>query len=98
MDPKLGAKANSPKTQYVTQTRYFIDFSSRYVSDKTYGWSHTNPQLHFLSGSGWNCSSILILHASRQQTCMTYTIAVCTVKNSWWWKKELSETCGFSFQ
>jgi len=24
---------------------------------------------------------------------MTYTIAVCTVKNSWWWTEELSETC-----
>jgi len=31
--------------------------------------------------------------ASCQQTCMTYTIAVCTVKNSWWWTDELSETC-----
>jgi len=27
--------------------------------------------------------SVLILLASCQQTCMTYTIAVCTVKNSW---------------
>ena len=36
--------------------------------------------------------------ASCQQTCMTYTIAVCTVKNSWWWTEELSETCGVSFQ
>jgi len=26
--------------------------------------------------------SVLILLASCQQTCMTYTIAVCTVKNS----------------
>ena len=35
--------------------------------------------------SGWirmELSSILILPASCQQTCMTYTIAVCTVKNS----------------
>ena len=30
------------------------------------------------TGSGLNCSSVLILLAS----CMTYTIAVCTVKNS----------------
>jgi len=29
---------------------------------------------------------------------MTYTIAVCTVKNSWWWTEELSETCRVSFQ
>ena len=33
-----------------------------------------------------------------QQTCMTYSIGVCTVKNSWWWTEELSETCGVLFQ
>jgi len=35
---------------------------------------------------------------SCQQTCMTYTIAVCTVKNSWWWTEDLSETCRVLFQ
>ena len=29
---------------------------------------------------------------------MTYTTAVCTVKNSWWWTEELSETFRVSFQ
>jgi hypothetical protein len=48
--------------------------------------------------AGWNCSSILILLASCQQTCMMYTIAVCKVKNSWWCTEELSETCRISFQ
>ena len=43
------------------------------------------------AGSGRN--SVLIPLTSCQQTCMTYTIAVCTVKNSWWWTEELSETC-----
>ena len=43
-------------------------------------------------------SSILILLASCQKTCMTYTIAVCTVKNSWWWTEKISETCRISFQ
>jgi len=38
------------------------------------------------------------LLTSCQQTCMTYTIAVCTVKNSRWWIEELSETCRVSFQ
>ena len=33
-----------------------------------------------------------------QQTCMTYTIAVWTMKNSWWWTEELSETCRVLFQ
>jgi len=36
--------------------------------------------------------------ASCQQTCMTYTIVVCTVKKSWRWTEELSETCRVSFQ
>ena len=39
-----------------------------------------------------------LLTASCQQTCMTYTIAVCTLKNSWWWAEELAETCRVSFQ
>jgi len=43
------------------------------------------------AGSGW--SSILILLASCHQTRMTYTITVCTVKNSWWCTEKLSETC-----
>ena len=29
---------------------------------------------------------------------MTYTIAVRTVKNSWWWTEKLSETCRVLFQ
>ena len=43
-------------------------------------------------------SSRLSLLKSRLQTCMTHTIAVCTVENSWWWTEELSETCRVSFQ
>jgi hypothetical protein len=50
------------------------------------------------AGSGWNCSSILILFESCLQTCMTYNIVECAVNNSWWWTKELSETCRVSFQ
>ena len=47
------------------------------------------------AGSGRN---VLILLSSCQQTCITYTIAVCTVKNSWWWTQQLSETCRDFFQ
>jgi len=47
------------------------------------------------AGSGWN---ILILLASCPQTCMPYNIGECTVKNSWWWTEERSETCRVSFQ
>jgi len=34
---------------------------------------------------------------ARKQNCMTYTIAMCTVRNSWWWTEELSETCRVFF-
>jgi len=51
-----------------------------------------------LRRSGRNCSSVLILLANCQHTCMTYTIAVCTVKNYWRWTEELSETCIVLFQ
>jgi hypothetical protein len=47
------------------------------------------------AGSGWNT---LILLASCLLNCMTYTTAVCRVKNSWWWTQELSETHRVSFQ
>jgi len=30
--------------------------------------------------------------------CMTYNIAVYTVKNFWWWTEELFETCRVLFQ
>ena len=36
--------------------------------------------------------------SSCQQNCMTYTIAVCTEKISWWWTEKLSKTCRVSFQ
>jgi hypothetical protein len=50
------------------------------------------------TGLEWNCSSILILLARCRQTCRIYTIAVCTVENSWWWTEELSQTCRVLFQ
>jgi hypothetical protein len=43
--------------------------------------------VHLVAGS------VMILLASCQQNYMTYNIAVCTVKNSWWCAEELSETC-----
>jgi len=45
-------------------------------------YCHTSYVDCLLERSGWNCSSILILLASCQQACMTYTIAVCTVKKT----------------
>ena len=43
-------------------------------------------------------SIIRIFPLYTQQACMSYTIAVCTVENSWWWTEKLSETCRVSFQ
>jgi hypothetical protein len=51
-----------------------------------------------LSNGICSSSSSRILLESCLQTFMTYTIAECTVNNSWWWTEELSETCRVSFQ
>jgi len=42
--------------------------------------------------------SIVEESSCRSEKCMTYTIAVCTMKNSRWWTEELSETCRVLFQ
>jgi hypothetical protein len=47
--------------------------------------------------NSFRAGSIRILLESCLQTCMTYTIAECTVNNTWWWTEELSETCRVSF-
>jgi len=47
------------------------------------------------------CMSYRFANSSRtscQQTFMTHNIAACTVKNSWWWTEELSETRSVLFQ
>ena len=56
-----------------------------YPSSGVFHCTHSNGVCHtgLQTGSGWNWSSVLILLASCQQTCVTYTIAVCTGKNSW---------------
>jgi hypothetical protein len=41
-----------------------------------------NVSYKFAGSFGAGTGSALILLASCQQACMTYTIAVCTVKNS----------------
>jgi len=55
-------------------------------------WSCCPKHVEFYSKNKFDIllhlvGSVLILLASCQQTCMTYTIAVCTMKNSWWWTR-----------
>ena len=47
---------------------------------RMYVWNKTTCFGQFLCPSSGKCS-------------MTYTIVVCTMKNSWRWTEELSETC-----
>ena len=56
--------------------------------------THSNGICHTAGEQdpSWSCSQAV------SNTCMTYTIAVCTVKNSWWWTEKLSETCRVLFQ
>jgi hypothetical protein len=43
-------------------------------------------------------SSRIRMKLSCLPTSMTYTIAGCTVINSWWWTEGLPKTCRVSFQ
>jgi len=43
-------------------------------------------------------SSILILHASCRQTCITCASTEYTVENSWWWAGKFPETCRIPYQ
>jgi hypothetical protein len=49
----------------------------------------------FRAGSEY--SILILLLESYLQTCLTCSIAACTVNNSWWWAEELSETRRISF-
>jgi hypothetical protein len=75
------------------------DFSNLFLE-----WNSTCfGQFPFPSSGVFRCThSNGICHtgllASCQQTYMTYTIAVFTVKSSWWWTGELSKACRASFQ
>jgi len=52
-----------------------------------------------ISSTGIACEQEhLLLLISYQQTCMTCTIAVCTVKNSWWWTEERPKHVEFHFK
>jgi len=73
------------------------DRQKKYISIRTPKKNCMKPMWQY-GITKYASSSILILFASCQQTCMTYTIAACTVKNSWRWTEELSETCRVSFQ
>ena len=52
----------------------------------------------FRAGLGWNCSSIQVQLESCLQTCMTFTIAECTVNKLLMMDRGTSETCRVSCQ
>jgi len=55
----------------------------------------THPRLR-LRGQHYRQDVLLLVWIGNLMTlCMTYTIAVCTVKNSWRCTEELSETCSY---
>jgi hypothetical protein len=46
----------------------------------------------------WQLASRIRMFYPDPALCMTYTIAMFTMKNSWWRTEELSETCRIQFQ
>jgi len=60
--------------------------SQIYFWNKTLHVSDSSSVRHQEFFTAAQDGTVLILLASCQQACMTCTIAVCTVKNSWWWR------------
>jgi hypothetical protein len=76
-----------------------INFSNLFWNETRHVSDSSSAHHQELAESGWNCSSnLILLLESCLQTCMTYTIAECTVNNSWWLTEELCKTCRVSFQ
>ena len=89
-------------TRCTNFSNLFLEWNSTYFgqflcpSSGVFQCTHSNGICHTVFLTACEQEQMLLL-TSCQQTCMTYTIAVCTVKNSWWWTEELSETCRVSF-
>ena len=91
------------RTRCTNISNLFLDWNSTCFgqflcpSSEVFHCTHSNGICH--TGLLTACEQeYLLLLTSCQKTCMTHIIAVCTVKNSWWWTEELSETCRVSFQ
>jgi len=82
-------------TRYTISLNLFLEWNSACFgqflcpSSGVFHCTHFNVICH---------TGLLTAVRSCQQNCMTYTMAVCTLKNSWWWTEKLFETCRVSFQ
>ena len=62
-------------------------------------WHPFLSVVNFLNKTAiWVRSSKTICSQAVSKPVWHIPIAVCTVKNAWWWTEELSETCRISFQ
>ena len=62
------------------------------------GTCYTSSRTACVQDQDGTSSSILVLHASCPQTCITCASTKCTVDNTWWWAGELPEICWVSYQ
>jgi len=72
-----------------------VKFVNVKEAKETYQYSKTKEELHKTNAAIWYNENS---EKREKNTCMTYTIAVFTVKNSWWRTEELSEACRVLFQ
>ena len=89
-------------TRYTNFSNLFLEWNSTCFgqflcpSSGVFHCTHSKGICHIGLLSACEQEHMLML-ASCQQTCMTYTISVCTVK-IWQWTEELPETRRVSFQ
>ena len=82
---------------HISLCRLLAATSTDSKSLETRNWSDKGITYRQLTASeqDQDGSVLILLASSCQQTCMTYTTAVRTVKNFWWWTEELPETRSF---
>jgi len=78
-------------TLYMESTKAFKSFLTTRPTRCT-NFSNLFLELNSTCFGQFLCPSSGVFHCTHSN-CMLYRFAVCTVKNSWWWTEELSETC-----
>ena len=102
--PYIVINSYTKPTRCTNFSNLFLEYNSTYFgqflcpSSGVFHCTHSNGIYHTSLLTSCGQEFVLILLASCKHTCMTYTIAVCTVRNSWWWTEELSEICRVVFQ
>jgi len=83
-------------TTFIFELNHYFTEGVPWQSSEWWSFLHAKHATYFsVCFREFLCPSSGVFHCTHNNT---YRFAVCTVKNSWWWTEELSETYRVSFQ